>query len=272
MNSSGLGFIGAGQMATALASGIVRAGKLAGNAISAYDPSPSAASSFSHAVVGCHIAASPQELLCRSSAVVLAVKPQHALEACQPLAGQLEHRLVISVIAGIRLQQLRQWLGTDRLVRVMPNTPCLVGCGATGFATSAAVTAEEIAWVQQLLSSVGYAVAVPESLLDAVTGLSGSGPAYVALFLEALADGGVRAGLPRSIAWQLALHTVRGTAELLLQSHQHPGDLKDQVASPGGTTIAGLSVLERRAVRGAVIDAVSAAADRAQELAHTSHQ
>jgi pyrroline-5-carboxylate reductase len=149
----------------------------------------------------------------------------------------------------------------------MPNTPALLGEGASAFAMGPDATAGDAAVVQAFLESVGRAVCVPEAQLDAVTGLSGSGPAFVYLIIEALSDGGVRAGLPRDVATMLAAQTVLGGARMVLETTLHPGALKDQVASPGGTTIAGLHALERAGVRGALIDAVQAASNRSAELA-----
>jgi pyrroline-5-carboxylate reductase len=148
----------------------------------------------------------------------------------------------------------------------MPNTPCLLGCSATGFAGGPSATKDDVALVEKLFSAVGKAFALPEPLLDAVTGLSGSGPAYVYVLVEALSDGGVRMGLPRDVATTLAAQTVLGAARMVLETNQHPGVLKDMVTSPGGTTIAGLHALEKGGFRAAVMDAVEAASKRSTEL------
>jgi len=178
-----------------------------------------------------------------------------------------ERHLVISIAAGVTIQTLADELGSAvRLVRVMPNTPCLVGASATGYSPGLTATQADVELVGKLFSAVGKAYRVSEPLLDAVTGLSGSGPAYVYLMIEAMADGGVRCGLPRDVAQSLAAQTVLGAAKMVLETGQHPAALKDAVASPGGTTIAGLQVLERAAFRAAAIDAVEAATRRAQEL------
>ena len=177
-------------------------------------------------------------------------------------------KLVISIVTGVRLQSLAEGLGPCRLVRVMPNTPCLVGQSASAYCLGPGATAADGELVVAACSArLGLAVAVEEKLLDAVTGLSGSGPAYVYVMIEALADGGVRLGLARDVALRLAAQTVKGAAEMVLTTGEHPGVLKDRVASPGGTTIAGLHVMENHGVRGALISAVEAAAQRATELA-----
>jgi pyrroline-5-carboxylate reductase len=175
--------------------------------------------------------------------------------------------LLISVAAGVTLRQLEEGAGRElRWVRVIPNTPCLVGASASGICPGENTTAEDAALVDRLFNAVGRAVRVPESLLDAVTGLSASGPAFVYVVIEALSDGGVRMGLPRDVATTLAAQTVLGSARMVLETGLHPGALKDMVASPGGTTIAGLHALERGGLRAALIDAVEAAARRSTEL------
>jgi pyrroline-5-carboxylate reductase len=201
--------------------------------------------------------------------LVLAIKPQHMAHALAHLRPVVTaDHLIISIAAGVSLATLEDGLGKDRrLVRVMPNTPALVGAGAAAYCLGPSVRDGDEAIVLACLNAVGRAFALPETLLDAVTGLSGSGPAFVFVIIEALSDGGVRVGLPRDVATALAAQTVLGAARLVLETGQHPGPLKDQVASPGGTTIAGLHALERGGLRAALIDAVEAATRRSAELA-----
>jgi pyrroline-5-carboxylate reductase len=255
-------------MARALAQGFVRAGLLAESQIVAADPVPMAASEFQRLLPGSNIVGDNTVVAKRSDVLVLAVKPQQAKAALSELRGKLGNdKLLISIATGIRLHSLADWLGSCRLVRVMPNTPCLVGQSASAYCLGPEATAADADLMSKLLGSVGIAFPVEEKLLDAVTGLSGSGPAFVYLMIEALADGGVRLGLTREVALRLAAQTVKGAAEMVLTTGDHPGVLKDRVASPGGTTIAGLHVLENHGVRGALISAVEAAAYRAAELA-----
>ncbi|MGL4461321.1 MAG: pyrroline-5-carboxylate reductase [Planctomycetia bacterium] len=262
-----IGFIGGGQMARALAVGFLRAGKTTVDGITAGDVSPEARRQFEDAVGG-KTHADNAAVCAAADLLVLAVKPQYMTAALAGIKPFVEDRhLVASIAAGVTLAKIADVLGANRrLVRVMPNTPSLVGAAASGVAAGGAATAADLEFVVDLFRAVGVAYAVPEPLLDAVTGLSGSGPAYVYQIIEALADGGVKVGLPRDVAVGLAAQTVLGAARMVLETGLHPGVLKDQVASPGGTTIAGLAVLESRAVRGALIEAVSAATARAKEL------
>jgi pyrroline-5-carboxylate reductase len=262
-----IGFIGAGQMATALAQGLVRAGLASSSQVVASDPFVEARTRFEHAT-GARTTADNLEVAASSDVLFLAVKPQHMLGVLRQLRGTVSARaLVVSIAAGVRLAVLAEALGPGvRLVRVMPNTPCLVSRGACGYCLGEHATADDGRLVQQMLEVVGIAFQVEERLLDAVTGLSGSGPAFVYVMIEALSDGGVRMGLPRPIATALAAQTVRGAAEMVLSGGEHPGVLKDRVASPGGTTIAGLQALEAGAVRAALMAAVEAATRRSVEL------
>lgn len=264
-----VGFLGAGRMAQALAAGFVRAGFVSPQQVIAYNPSSAAGEAFAEAVGdGVTLAKSPEEVGSTARIGFLAVKPVYAADAIAPVVpGWREEQLLVSVAAGVTLSSLQGWLPEGAAaVRVMPNTPCLVGKGASCYARGERATEEQADEVGRLLSAVGLASEVPERLLDAVTGLSGSGPAFVYTMIEALADGGVRAGLPRELAARLAASTVAGAAEMVVQTGQHPAALRDAVASPGGTTIAGLAELENHGVRAALIEAVTTAAKRSAEL------
>ena len=260
-----VGFLGAGQMATALAGGWAKAGLLDLPRCRAADPYPDARAAFTKAT-GIEAVAENLAVARACDVLVLAVKPHAVADVLAEIRPELgPRRVVISIAAGVTLARLTAGLNEGvRVVRVMPNTPCLVGASATGYATSG--DGSEATLVGLLFGAVGKAFRVPEHLLDAVTGLSGSGPAYVYVMIEALADGGVKAGLPRDVAQALAAQTVMGAAKMVLETGQHPGALKDAVASPGGTTIAGLHALERAGVRAALMDAVEAATKRATEL------
>src|SRR5262245_60227264 len=262
-----VGFLGAGKMATALARGWLRAGLVSAEHLLASDPVPQARQAF-QAETGRPASDSNREVVHGSDLLVLAVKPQSMkalLAEIRPLVAA--RHLIVSIAAGVTLRQLAEGLGSDRrLVRVMPNTPCLVGASASAYSPAETATAEDVALVGRLLNAVGVAFRLPEHLLDAVTGLSSSGPAFVYVMIEALSDGGVRVGLPRDVATALAAQTVFGAAKMVLETGEHTGILKDRVASPAGTTIAGLHALERGGLRAALIDAVEAAARRATEL------
>ena len=199
---------------------------------------------------------------------MLAVKPQTMKALLAEIKPAVSPRhLIVSIAAGITLRQLADGLGADRrCIRVMPNTPCLVGASASGYAAGPAATPDDVALVGRLLNAVGRAFPLPETLLDAVTGLSGSGPAFVYVVIEALSDGGVRVGLPREVATALAAQTVLGAAKMVLETGLHPGALKDMVTSPGGTTIEGLHELEKGKVRAALMNAVRAATDKSKKL------
>ena len=266
-----VGFLGAGQMATALVKAWATAGLLDLKHCLAGEPNPTARQKFTEAT-GLRAVPTNAEVVQGSQILVLAVKPQVLSSVLGEVRGHLTDRhLVVSIAAGVTLAQLAGHLGSEtRIVRVMPNTPCLVGASATGYAVGPAALPDDGAVAARLFGSVGVALAVPEGQLDAVTGLSGSGPAYVYMMIEALADGGVRAGLPRESALKLAAQTVFGSAKMVLETGTHPAALKDAVASPGGTTIAGIHALERGAFRATVMNAVEAAAARAAELGKKS--
>ena len=262
-----IGFLGAGQMATALAKGFIHAQRITPEHVIAFDVVPAAAERF-HELTGGRIVNSVGDVLLSADVIFLAVKPQHMTPLLnEAIAAAAERHLFVSIAAGIPLAALQNGLGPKaRVIRVMPNTPALVGHGASAMSLGSQANAADGELVQDLLSTIGSAVIVPESQLDAVTGLSGSGPAYVYVLIEALSDGGVRMGLPRDVANRLAAQTVLGAAHMVLSTGQHPGTLKDAVASPGGTTIAGLHALEQHGFRGALMDAVQAATERSRQL------
>ena len=265
--AAAIAMIGGGQMALALAEGFCRAGLLQPSDITVHDPVPAARERLAARVPGIRFADSGAEAAAAGRIVFLAVKPQQAAAACRECSAALAaDAVVVSIVAGLTLQRLSELTGTRRIVRVMPNTPCLVGKGVSVVCRTPDVPTGDLGRVLELLAAVGRVHEADEPLMDAVTGLSGSGPGFVALLVEALADGGVKAGLPRSLALALATETLSGTAALLEQTGEHPAQIKDRVSSPGGTTIAGLAVLEQRGVRGALIDAVVTAAARAREL------
>jgi pyrroline-5-carboxylate reductase len=273
MSALRIGFVGAGQMATALGAGFVRAGLVAAVNLVAADLDEKASAKFAEATGG-KVTDSNIEAAKAAEVLFLAVKPQQMAGVSRGLKGKIpSDALVVSIAAGVRLAQLAAWLGDDvRLVRVMPNTPCLVGHGACAFALGAKATAADAELTEKLLRAVGAAWQVDEKMLDAVTGLSGSGPAFAYMMIEALGDAGVRMGLPRAVASALAAQTVRGAAEMVVATGEHPAVLKDRVASPGGTTIAGLQALENGRFRGTVIAAVEAATRRSIELAEEAER
>lgn len=260
-------FIGGGQMAQALAGGAIAAGVLTAEQLVFVEPSQPQQQLLRSRFAGCRVTDQLAQGVADATRLVLSVKPHILKELAAELAGLLHpQHLLVSIAAGISLDKLQSLLGTRRVVRVMPNTPAQVGVGAAAIAADDDLAAVDVQWVEQLFNAVGTTVRVPDRLMHAVTGLSGSGPAYVYLVIEALSDGGVAAGLPRDIATKLAAQTVLGSAQMVLETGLHPGQLKDQVTSPSGTTIAALAMLESAAVRGAFIAAVQRAAARSAEL------
>jgi pyrroline-5-carboxylate reductase len=266
-----IGFIGGGAMTTALVGGL-RSAEVAAEQIVVGEPDPARRKAI-ETLHGIHATADNTAVVADRDVVVVAVKPAVAVPALKALAASLDasaltRPLWISIAAGVPLAALESALPeAARVVRVMPNTPAQAGAGAAALCPNARTGPEDRAIARALFRAVGIEWECPsESLLDAVTGLSGSGPAYVFVFLEALADAGVRVGLPREAALRLAAQTVYGAAKLVIDSGQHPAVLKDQVASPGGTTIAGLERLEAGGLRAAVYEAVAAATRRSREL------
>ena len=262
-----LGLIGCGQMGEALLRGVLSAKWASPDQVLVADPAEERLAAFVR-LYGVQSHSDNRQVAEQAKLLVLAVKPQVAGAVLSELQGSVDARtLVISVMTGVRLVRMEAELGKSaRVIRAVPNTPVLVGAGVTAIAGGTHATAADLKTAAELFSAVGTALVVHERHLDAVTGLSGSGPAYACVIIEALADGGVKMGLSREVALQLAARTLLGAATLMLETGEHPGQLKDRVASPGGTTIAGLRELEAGGLRAALINAVEAATQRAGQL------
>lgn len=261
-----IAFVGGGQMAEALIGGMLSAKLCGPEQIRAADPAAGRLDHLKQAF-GIQTGGSNREAADWGDIVVLAVKPQALDGVLKEIGSELARGLVVSIVAGVSISRIADACGCRiRAIRAMPNMPAIVREGMTALAFGSDVQAQDVASVRRIFESVGKVVEVEERLMDAVTGLSGSGPAYVFLAIEALTDGGVKMGLPRDIAGVLAGQTVLGAARMLLETGQHPARLKDQVASPGGTTIAGLHRLEQGGLRATLIDAIEAATKRSQEL------
>lgn len=262
-----VGFIGAGNMAEALIKGIIESGICESSNIWASDISVERGNSLTNRY-NINFLKDNRELVAKADYVVYAVKPfliEQILAEVSPVVK--EGQVHISIAAGVSIEQIEEKLPENTpVIRVMPNTPCLIGTGASAYALGKTVNPQQEQALKKILESTGVSVKVSEQLLNAVTGLSGSGPAYAFLIIEALADAGVKNGLPRDTALLLAAQTVMGSARMVLETGEHPAKLKDMVTTPGGTTIAGVHVLENGRLRGVLIDAVTAAADRAGEL------
>lgn len=259
-------FIGSGQMAEAMIGGILSGQVCSAESMWATDPVAERRDRLK-SQFGIRVSSANSEAVAWADAVVLAVKPQTLPAVLSELGPSLAHVLVISIVAGVRIRTIaEQMAGAMRVVRAMPNIPALVREGMTALALGSAVSEDDSRLARSVFEVVGRVVLVEERLMDAVTGLSGSGPAYIFQAIEALADGGVMMGLPRQTAELLAAQTVFGAARLVLESGVHPAQLKDRVASPGGTTIAGLHQLEQGGFRATLMAAVKAATIRSKEL------
>ncbi|XP_044473075.1 pyrroline-5-carboxylate reductase [Mangifera indica] len=261
-----LGFIGAGKMAESIATGVVKSGVLPPQRIcTAVHTNPNRRIAFESFGVAVH--SNNSAVVEASDVVVFSVKPQVVQDVVLQLKPMLsQKKLLVSVVAGVKLKDLQEWAGHSRFIRVVPNTPSAVGEAATVMTLGGAATEDDGDLIYKLFQSVGKIWRADEKLFDAITAVSGSGPAYIFLAIEALADGGVAAGLPRELALGLASQTVLGAASMVVKSGKHPGQLKDDVASPGGTTIAGVHELEKGGFRGILMNAVVAAAKRSREL------
>jgi pyrroline-5-carboxylate reductase len=265
-----IGFLGAGNMAEALMKGFVGAGLTSWGHISASDVYQPRLDVMTSLGAACR---ANSEMAAHADTIFVAVKPGQVAGVQAEIAPTLDQsrHVLVSIAAGVTIETLEGALADAgapdaKVVRVMPNTPCFVGETASAYALGRRATPEDGAAVEKLMGAVGTIHKVDEKLLDAVTGLSGSGPAYVFMTIEAMADGGVAAGLPRPIALNLAAQTVLGGAKMVLETGKHPGELKDMVCSPGGTTIAGVHQLEKAGLRSAFMNAVTAAANRSKEL------
>jgi pyrroline-5-carboxylate reductase len=259
------GIIGGGVMGEALLSRLLAQEIFTPDAVLVSDPQAPRRDYLS-SQYGVQVTDDNQDVVSQAETLLLAVKPQVFTAVTQSLQPASSSQLMLSILAGMPLARLEAAFPSQPVIRAMPNTPATVGAGMTAIAPGSHVQTEHLTLATTIFSAVGQVVEVPESLIDAVTGVSGSGPGYVAVIIEALIDGGVSVGLPRAIATQLAIQTVKGTAELLQSTDLHPAVLKDRVTSPGGTTIAGIARLEQAGVRSALIEAVRAAVARSQEL------
>ena len=251
-----VGFIGCGNMASAIIGGLKAHAGIDASEIIAADASEAAREKAKETLSIC-TTASNTEVSTQADVLFLSVKPQYyetVIAEIQPTlpAGQI----IVTIAPGKTLAWLGERLGDVKIVRTMPNTPALVGEGITGVCKNNLVTEDEFAYVLKLLSSFGLAEAIPESLMDAVVSVSGSSPAYVFLFIEAMADAAVADGMPRAQAYKFAAQAVLGSAKMVLETGKHPAELKDMVCSPAGTTIEAVRVLEEKGFRGAVMDAM----------------
>ena len=267
LQSRTIGFIGAGNMAEALIRGLLEARLVTADQIIASDIVEAKRQQI-HQRHGIQTVTEGRDVATKASILVLAVKPQDMEAALKGIAASVDQtKTIISVAAGITIAFIAERLpAKTRIIRAMPNAPALVLAGAAAIARGEYATAQDLQCAEAIFAAVGKVVVVEEKHLDAVTGLSGSGPAYAFLFIEALADAGVKMGLARDVAILLAAQTVLGAAKMVIESGRHPAELKDMVASPGGTTIAGLYALERGGLRGTLIEAVEAATIRSREL------
>ncbi|HEX9020001.1 MAG TPA: pyrroline-5-carboxylate reductase [Nitrospirota bacterium] len=262
-----IAFLGGGNMAEALVKGMLAAGVARPEQILTTDVSPERLE-YLEKTYGIGVRKTNGDAASEADVIVLSVKPQVIDKVLAEIAGAADaDKLVVSIAAGITIAKIEKALRAgSRVVRVMPNTPALVLAGAAAIAGGKFATASDLALAQDLFNSVGRAVVVEEKLMDAVTGLSGSGPAYVFVMIDALSDAGVKAGLPRQLALELAAQTVYGAAKMVLETKEHPGKLRDMVTSPGGTTIEGLHALEKGKLRATLMNAVEAATARSREL------
>ena len=252
-------------MATAIVKGMVGKGGIDSSVISATDISEDARISFNN-ITGVECFDSADNAVCATDVLILAVKPQVAEVAVAGIADKCTDKLIISIAAGITISTLSKWFGTDRIIRVMPNSPLMIGIGASVYACGSDVSERDCEVVKSIFEPIGILRKVPENLMDAVTALSGSGPAYIFEMIQAMADAGVNAGLSERDSLDLTVQTVVGAAEMLKMKIGTPDELRDAVTSPGGTTEAGLSILKQANFRALINDVVEAACTRSAEL------
>lgn len=261
-----IGFVGTGNMGEALIRGLLKAGVAEPAQVVGSDPRADRAAELRE-TYGIRTTGDNVEVAREADILILSIKPQVMDRVLEEIGSEIHaHALVISIAAGIPLSAIETRLPQARVIRTMPNTPALVGAGATAIAVGGHATADDLTAARRIFDSVGMTVTLDEAQMDAVTGLSGSGPAYVFLVIEALSDAGVKVGLSRHHAQALAAQTLLGSAKLLIETDEHPGRLKDMVTSPGGTAIAGLHTLEAGGLRTTLMDAVEAATKRSREL------
>lgn len=261
-----LGFIGAGNMAAAIIKGAVQKKVVPASAIKVFDVDDKKTVALANEL-GSETAKSLKELCENSDIVVIAVKPNVMAAVLGDIKSCIQNKAIVSIAAGWSAEKMKQIIGEDKKVlRLMPNTPLLVGEGMTVFEMPCSLNDDELIFVKSLFSALGQIDEVPCKMMDAVTAVSGSGPAYVFMFIEAIADAGVLCGLPRDTALKLAAQTVMGSAKMVLDTGSHPGALKDTVCSPGGTTIEAVKVLEQNAFRGSVISAVEKCAEKSHNM------
>ena len=259
-----LGIIGYGNMGSAIAQGLVKAGTYMPSDIHVYDIDEEKLNRAKES--GYFVHASIDEYVDIAKTIIIAVKPSHVAEILEQLRDVPPQTLFISIAAGISIHAIESVLTEAPVIRVMPNTPGMVGAGVSAIAKGTHADETHIDQAKAIMGAIGFVHEIPEEYMDAVTGLSGSGPAYIAIIIEALSDGGVKMGLPRALALKLAAQTVFGTAKMILEKRIHPAVLRDMVASPGGTTIEGITVLEENGVRAAFINAVEMATLKSEEL------
>lgn len=260
-----LGFIGAGNMGSAILEGVLKAGHTMASDLYITDINPQQCAKF--ASRGVQICPSNKDLADACDCVLLAIKPVYAAQVLKEVFDQLEDKLVISIVAGWTYQMLENALpASTRFVRVMPNTPLAVGEGMSIIDSKCKCSAKELDYAESVFACAGKTIRVEEHVFVAATSINGCGPAFVYQFIEALADGGVRYGVPRKMAYELAAQTLIGAAKMVLETNEHPGKLKDAVCSPGGTTIEGIYALEKGGMRAAVMDAIGATIEKTNRL------